>query len=85
MGKYLSQNFPTLNGLKQEDVLSPLLFNFALGYVFRKVQENQAGLKSNGTLQLQVYADDVNPLDDIIDGTKKNTQFCINRVLGSEI
>jgi hypothetical protein len=31
IGKYLSDNFPIQNGLKQWDVLSPLLFNFALG------------------------------------------------------
>jgi hypothetical protein len=44
---------------KQEDTLSPLLFNFALAYAFRKVQGNQMELKSNGTHQLLLYADDV--------------------------
>jgi hypothetical protein len=30
IGNYLSDNFPILNGLKQEDALTPMLFNFAL-------------------------------------------------------
>jgi hypothetical protein len=48
--------------LKQGDALSPLIFNFALGYAIRKVQEDQVGLKLNGTHQPLAYADDVNPL-----------------------
>jgi retron-type reverse transcriptase len=78
IGKYLSENFPTDNGLKQGDALSPLLFNFALEYSIRKVQENQVGLKLNGTHQFLAYADDVNLLEDNIDAIKKNVETLID-------
>jgi hypothetical protein len=45
-----------------------------LVYAIRKVQENQAGLKLNGTHQLLAYADDVNLLGDNLEITKKNTE-----------
>jgi hypothetical protein len=37
--------FHIQNRIKQGDALQPLLFNFALKYAFKKVQETWVGLK----------------------------------------
>ena len=75
VSKCLSDIFPIRNGLKQEDALSLLLFNFVLDYAIRRVQVNQNGLKLNGAQYLLVYSAYVNILGGRLRTLKKTQQL----------
>jgi hypothetical protein len=65
---------PIQNSLKQGNALWPLLFNFSLEYIIRKVEESQMGLKLKGTHQQLVYADDFSLLGVSINTVKKTQE-----------
>jgi len=81
-GKHLSNIFPIRNGLKQEDALSLLLFDFTLEKAIRRVQVHHDVLKLNGTHQLLIYAGDNNKLGWCVH-TVKNTEVLV--VAGGQI
>jgi hypothetical protein len=86
ISKNLSEKFPTQNGLKEEDALSPLLYNFALEYAIRRVQENQQVLKFSETHSL-AYTDDVNTVGENVDIRKENTESILvaSKEVGLEV
>jgi hypothetical protein len=55
-----------------------VLFNFALGYAIRKVQDNQKGLKLNGIEQLSVYTDEVIIVGENTNNIKKSMKALLD-------
>jgi hypothetical protein len=64
-----------------------LLFNFALDYTIRRVQVIQDGLKSNGTHQRLLYADDVIMLGGSLRTIKENAEALLvaTKEIGLEV
>jgi len=77
VGKNLSDMFAIRNGLKQENALSPLLFNFALDYAIRRFQVIQDGLQLKGTHQLLFYANDANILGESVHTIKESKEALV--------
>ena len=64
-----------------------LLFNIALEYVIRRVQENRIGFEMNGKHHLSVYADDINMLGENLQTYRENTEIFIkaSKEIGLEV
>jgi hypothetical protein len=71
----LSDSFRIQNRLKEGDALSPLLFNVALEYSIKKVQENEVRLILYGKHQLLACDDNLNLLGDSIDTINKTQKL----------
>jgi hypothetical protein len=67
--------------LKQGDALLPLLFNFAVQYICRRVQVNQDGLKLNGRHRFLVYAHNVN----ILGGSMRTRKIVASKEIELEV
>ena len=69
---------PVEIGLKQGDVFSPLIYNFALECAIRKVQETNLGLDMNDTHEVLAYAEDVNLIGDGNRTIERNADVLLN-------
>jgi hypothetical protein len=66
-----------VRNVSKQDVVSPLLFNFALDYAIRRVQISQYGLNVSGKHQLLVYADNVSLLGESVHTIQKNAEALV--------
>jgi hypothetical protein len=75
------------NCLKQGDLISPFIFNFASENGIMRVQINEHGLKLNSTHPLLVYAKDVSMLGGSVHAMKKNTEDLVvaSNEIGPEV
>jgi hypothetical protein len=69
--------------VKKGNALLSLLFNLALAYDIRNVQEIKEGLELNGINQFLVSADDINMLDKNTNTIKKNIEALLE--VGREV
>jgi hypothetical protein len=69
----LSDAFTNQNGLKQGDALLPWILNSLMNTLSLEVQENQEGMKTNGTHQCLVCAA-INLVGKYRNAIKKNTE-----------
>jgi hypothetical protein len=56
----LTEPFPVMQGLKQGDSIAPTLFNIALEFVIRNIQQNNNPIIYIQSTQIVGYADDLN-------------------------
>jgi hypothetical protein len=77
--------FPSKNGLKLGDALSPLLFKCSLEYAIRRFKANLECLILNDTHQLLVCAGGVNMLGGGMHTIKKNTEALVVARMGIDL